>query len=180
MGRSGYGLQGSRYSLRGCTCLEHDSRAPCCDKRSSSVCPDAQPADGRGGCCCGFFPSREPDAKRARSADPRQAFVGSYLASVPEGAPCMFGLEPEAARRRGSVLGRPFFGVYPCSVCSSSLPAHARVCYACRCNDVSACLTEACWECDLRSRRQHGVSLRLLLLGMCRGFARECSLVRRG
>ena len=95
-----------------------------------------------------FSPSREPSAKKARSTVPRPAYVGSYMASVPEGAPCFLGLEPEVARSRGSVLGRPHFGLYPCPICSSPLPAHARGCYSCRVNR-SDCLTEACWECDL-------------------------------
>ncbi len=74
-----------------------------------------------------FSPSREPSAKKARSTVPRPAYVGSYLASVPEGASCVLGLEPEVARPRGSVLGRPHFGIYPCPTCSSRLPAYARV-----------------------------------------------------
>ncbi len=74
-------------------------------------------------------PLRESEAKRARSLEPRPVYVESYLASVPEGLPCVLGLEPEVARMRGSVLGRSYFGLYPCPVCTSPLPAHARVCY---------------------------------------------------
>ena len=89
-------------------------------------------------------PSLGPEAKRARSLEPRPAYVGSNLASAPEGAPCVVGLEPEVAR-----LGARCSDA-PTSACTLAL------CVLHPCPPMLACATHAGLTGPTASRRHAG------------------------
>ena len=93
-------------------------------------------------------PLRESEAKRARSLEPRPVYVGSYLASVPEGAPCVLGLEPVQNQRwRGC-------GAL-CSVAHISASTLARSAHH-SCLLMLECAIRAGWTGRIVSRRHAG------------------------